>query len=510
MKKKFVLLTLAASVLALGACGGTPAASSSSQATSSNQPSSSQGTSEKTTTESTTSADTTSEGTTSEGTTSEGTSQGTSESSEVAKNGISAITAKGDYDVKAIVAAVTSKGYVLDDTTGAIYVYTALPEGIVLGDYVSANITVAPYFSIWEATAVNSITKLTEEKPGLKEPTIPTAAMVEAWKSLGGAKDETTAPTATKDVVPLTLTATAQADGTYTFFQVEGSDLKLEPSSATMSFYTGVSYELYFYFGGYNSSKSFASIYVSVATPKYVAPTGVTVTGTAEVAVNSKVQLAAAVAPTGANPEVTWKSADEKIATVDATGVVAGVAAGSVKITATSVADPTKSGEFSITVKAAVATKSLVTFDLSKLANAPSTSPYGALDAAGMLAIFKDTTYVSAGTNVVTSVETATAAYQANNTQGPKITGLKLGASSTAGVLAFTASTNVVEVKMVVTAWGSTKLASVSVNDAAAVALVAADATTARTLDFTIAAGTSVTIKTTKYCVITSLELIGE
>jgi hypothetical protein len=76
--------------------------------------------------------------------------------------------------------------------------------------------------------------------------------------------------------------------------------------------------------------------------------------------------------------------------------------------------------------------------------------------------------------------------------------------------LAFTVSANVVEVKMVVRAWGSTKLASVSVNTAAAVALVAADATTARTLDFTITAGTSVTINTTKYCVITSLELIGE
>jgi hypothetical protein len=528
MQKKIAVFALAASLLALTACGSTNSSVASSVApsvtssatsskettsvTSASKETSVPTTSEPTTSEPTTSEPTTSEPTTSEPTTSEPTTSVAPSSSEAPKTGIQAITASGDYDIKAVITAVTTKGFVLDDGTGALYVYTVLDSAYKLGDFVAANVTVAPYFSIWEGTKVNSIAKAEGTAPAIADETVLTGAVAESWKNLGGAKDETTAPTATSNVIPLSLTATAKLDGTFVYFNVEGSDLKIEPSglSADFTLYEGVEYALNFYFGGYNSSKTFASIYVYAATPNYVAPTGVTVSGSAEVSVGAKAQLAAVVAPTGANPLVTWASADEKIASVDAKGVVTGVAEGSVKITAASVADPTKIGEYSVTVKAAVATKSLVTYDLSKIPNAPTTKPYGALDAAGVLAIFKDATYVAAGANVITSVETATAAYQGSTSQGPSITGLKLGASSTAGVLAFTVSANVVEVKMVVRAWGSTKLASVSVNTAAAVALVAADATTARTLDFTITAGTSVTINTTKYCVITSLELIGE
>ncbi len=61
-----------------------------------------------------------------------------------------------------------------------------------------------------------------------------------------------------------------------------------------------------------------------------------------------------------ANTEVTWTSSDDTVATVDATGKVTGVKAGSVTITAKSKADETKTATCAITVKEAAVTSSIV------------------------------------------------------------------------------------------------------------------------------------------------------
>src|SRR5690606_7067761 len=77
-----------------------------------------------------------------------------------------------------------------------------------------------------------------------------------------------------------------------------------------------------------------------------VAPT------TASVAVGETVDLEAEVTPVGANQTVTWSTSDATKATVSETGLVTGVAAGSATITATSVADPTKTDTCAVTVTA--------------------------------------------------------------------------------------------------------------------------------------------------------------
>lgn len=82
-----------------------------------------------------------------------------------------------------------------------------------------------------------------------------------------------------------------------------------------------------------------------------VAVTGVTVTpATATVAVGNITNLLATVQPINAVQSVTWSSATPATATVSSTGVVTGVAAGVVVITATSVSDPTKTDTCSVTV----------------------------------------------------------------------------------------------------------------------------------------------------------------
>lgn len=84
-------------------------------------------------------------------------------------------------------------------------------------------------------------------------------------------------------------------------------------------------------------------------TPKAV--TGVTVTpATATVEVGNITNLLATVQPAAAVQAVTWSSATPATATVSSTGVVTGVAAGTVVITATSVSDITKSDTCTVTV----------------------------------------------------------------------------------------------------------------------------------------------------------------
>lgn len=80
-------------------------------------------------------------------------------------------------------------------------------------------------------------------------------------------------------------------------------------------------------------------------------PTEVTVSGADEVMVGSTITLTAAVLPTLANQAVTWSVNDQTKATITAGGVLSGVAAGNVTVTATSVALNTIVGTKVVEVK---------------------------------------------------------------------------------------------------------------------------------------------------------------
>ena len=85
-----------------------------------------------------------------------------------------------------------------------------------------------------------------------------------------------------------------------------------------------------------------------------VTVTGVTVTPESpSVAVGSTVALSATVAPSNASQNVTWSSAAPAVATVNPSGVVTGVSEGTTLVTATSVADTSRSGSVTVTVTAA-------------------------------------------------------------------------------------------------------------------------------------------------------------
>ena len=77
---------------------------------------------------------------------------------------------------------------------------------------------------------------------------------------------------------------------------------------------------------------------------------GITITGSSCVAKGKKINLKAIESPSGAAAKVKWKSDNPKIATVSSKGVVKGVKAGTVRITATSTANKKISGVFTVEV----------------------------------------------------------------------------------------------------------------------------------------------------------------
>ena len=80
---------------------------------------------------------------------------------------------------------------------------------------------------------------------------------------------------------------------------------------------------------------------------------GVSADGKASLKVGETLSLNASVTPDSvADKTVQWTSSDEQVATVDEHGVVKGVKAGTVTITATSVADSSRSGSVEVTVAA--------------------------------------------------------------------------------------------------------------------------------------------------------------
>jgi alpha-tubulin suppressor-like RCC1 family protein len=102
---------------------------------------------------------------------------------------------------------------------------------------------------------------------------------------------------------------------------------------------------------GATASQSFSVTYTPL-----VRVTGMTVTTeTATINIGATQQLTAIVLPENAtNKDVTWSSSDPAIATVDANGLVTGVAPGTATVTATSAADPTISDTAAVTVAAAL------------------------------------------------------------------------------------------------------------------------------------------------------------
>ncbi|MDO6811318.1 Ig-like domain-containing protein, partial [Zobellia galactanivorans] len=110
------------------------------------------------------------------------------------------------------------------------------------------------------------------------------------------------------------------------------------------------------------------TVTVEVIPPDRIPVTGISVSQADPGATGAQRQLVATVLPDNAtDPSVTWSSGDDTIATVDGNGILTGLSAGTVTITATSVSDPEVSGSVlvEITEVSLQSANDIVTFALN-------------------------------------------------------------------------------------------------------------------------------------------------
>ena len=264
---------------------------------------------------------------------------------------ISEIKNGNSYYLKGVVSAKNTKAFVLSDATGSIYTFTKDAPSVKVGDVVTVKATASEFKTCLQLSSPE-VNVVTGETGTIEEATPLTAEVATAWA------DGTHNTIA--DNKKYSWRTTIGKTGNYYLLPVEGSSTVIEPaylSSSDFPLIEGREYDVEAFYTGYTGS--YAQMVITKAELVPVAEASVTLDKeTASVRLGQKVSLTATVSlPEGVEDDsVTWTSSNEAVATVE-NGEVTGVAIGTATITATSVADPTKSASCVVTVEAAFEAK---------------------------------------------------------------------------------------------------------------------------------------------------------
>ncbi|MDY6063667.1 MAG: Ig-like domain-containing protein, partial [Candidatus Enterosoma sp.] len=264
---------------------------------------------------------------------------------------ISEIKNGNSYYLKGVVSAKNTKAFVLSDATGSIYTYTKDAPSVKVGDVVTVKATASEFKTCLQLSSPE-VNVVTGETGTIEEATPLTAEVATAWA------DGTHNTIA--DNKKYSWRTTIGKTGNYYLLPVEGSSTVIEPaylSSSDFPLIEGREYDVEAFYTGYTGS--YAQMVITKAELVPAAELSVALNKeTASVRVGEQVTLTAIVSlPAGVEDEsVTWTSSNEAVATV-ANGVVTGLTAGTTTITATSVADPTKSASCVVTVETAFEAK---------------------------------------------------------------------------------------------------------------------------------------------------------
>ena len=260
---------------------------------------------------------------------------------------ISEIQKDNSYYVKGVVSAKNTKAFVLSDATGSIYTYTKDAPSVKVGDVVTVKATASEFKTCLQLSSPE-VNVVTGETAKIEEATPLTADIATAWA------DGTHNTIA--DNKKYSWRTTIGKTGNYYLLPVEGSSTVIEPaylSSSDFPLIEGREYDVEAFYTGYTGS--YAQMVITKAELVPAAELSVALNKeTASVRLGQKVSLNATVSlPAGVEDDsVTWTSSNEAVATVE-NGEVTGVAIGTATITATSVADPTKSASCVVTVESA-------------------------------------------------------------------------------------------------------------------------------------------------------------
>lgn len=283
----------------------------------------------------------------------------------------------------ALVVALTTKSFIVNDGTANGYVYVAATPTVAIGDKVSFTASKTTYNGVAE---YQTITDLTVQSSG-SQVTYPTAT------DLGATCDTYTS------AVPeyVTVTGTMFKDGNYTNFRVEGATKYISLANADASIYNGINegdqVRITGYYVGTNSGKGFHTIAaVEFAKVGEAAPT----LGVATEQIN--VAAAATSATVKVTGNVAWSaSCDNAAFSLDRTS---GEGAADIKVTFEANADTAnaKVAHITVSTSADVATKSYTVTLTQAAAPAPGqggmTYSYefksGDINAASMTATWAD------------------------------------------------------------------------------------------------------------------------
>lgn len=260
-----------------------------------------------------------------------------------------------------IVAKDNSNGFIIDDGTGAMYVYSSkniLGSKYTIGSYVAVTGDVFSYYKqCFEMGNFDAGTKTQHAdlkigdgvgaKPTLKAPVALTSEITSTWK-------QETNPILPKDTGPYTFTAKANVKGSTVNFNIEGETVAIGAYhySSDFKFVNGVTYEITAYSAGYTTHGGTSLLMlIAGAEGQYDPITSVTVSAASDSTfVGGKLQLSSSVAPATANPKVVWSTSDETIATIDENGLLTALKTGTVTVTATSASNDTVKATKEITI----------------------------------------------------------------------------------------------------------------------------------------------------------------
>lgn len=402
----------------------------------------------------------------------------------------------GTHRIQGVVVGVSTRAYIVKDDTGIVMVYLNSAPSFEVGDQVEITGTVEQRYANYQFTAEATQIKTSEEKAEISDVSVPLS--IEMWEDYDGKIG---------GFVNAEVYLYEISGGL--FFELEGSTLKGQFS------YPDSSYGLlvanagkYATVSGYLVEKSESDggkniIFVTAATVSpYIESESVEINkdATTTIEVSLTTALSASVLPKGSNPGIVWSSGNEEIATVSDKGIVKGISVGEVTITAKSVQNEEIIDEIVINVEEAQEKEyaKLVEYDFTAVPTAAS-----AQSIETVLGYFTATANFT-GTQAVLAITEASRIYGGNASQGPKVTGIKMGTSTDGGKMVLTLNEDVLVSKVEITAYGwAGTTEKLSVNNSEFVAPGA----TGSTLEFPITESNTLTIESNKYLVVTAIKL---
>ena len=246
------------------------------------------------------------------------------------------------FKVKGIVGAITAKGFMVDDGTGAVYVYgvTKYASGLEIkkGEYVKVDGETSPYNGEMEFGNKSVVTRLAmpEGFKGLEAVELTKKISDSMAKAGQDARD-----VFTKYTYKTFLTTTDGTAAGYKCLSIVGSTVMIEISNYAdaASLKIGSYYDVTGYIFGYNTSYKAADIMIDTIEVTVPTETVLAISATSGVVhldVENPETLtlqAYAAAPEGQSAEITWETSNADLATVE-NGVVTPVGLGEVEIKA--------------------------------------------------------------------------------------------------------------------------------------------------------------------------------